>query len=229
MSDKRYFLDIRSGCAAVRDSYHPKHEKGYPGLHHDTIDVVEYRHGFRSEDGWAMKQSDIDYLTELCNKLNMTPKLPEGSRILKDEKTGERFVWKTGRVQGEPMGGTYPVGDIIEPYVERLPLFTDPMGNPVFRGDKTWAYEKEEQKYYESAPWGCLDKEHNNWSPSFKHKSDCEKWVASNVKTMTREEALRMAAKLIWDFRAGPCDISSYEDYCEMLIKETCLLTSVKD
>jgi len=71
--EKRYFLDIRSGCAAVRDTKHVDYDKDYPGLHHDTCDVVEYRHGFQSEDnGWEMKQSDIDELRAICDRLNST-------------------------------------------------------------------------------------------------------------------------------------------------------------
>ena len=69
-TEQRYFLDIRSGCAAVRDSKHPNYDNDYPGLHHDTIDVIEYRHGYQSKYGWQMNPNDIQYLTDLCNKLN---------------------------------------------------------------------------------------------------------------------------------------------------------------
>jgi len=61
----RYFVDIRSGCGAVRDRKHPRYDESYPGLHNDTADVVEYIHS------WEMKPSDVEYLEKLCNKLNI--------------------------------------------------------------------------------------------------------------------------------------------------------------
>jgi hypothetical protein len=74
----RYFLDIRCGCAAVRDRNHPSYDESYQGLHHDTPDVVEYKHGIRSNDtggwtGWTMKDEDIKELQDLCDKLNVWP------------------------------------------------------------------------------------------------------------------------------------------------------------
>lgn len=36
----RYFLDIRGGCAAVRDRQHPGYDEDYPGLHRVMLDVV---------------------------------------------------------------------------------------------------------------------------------------------------------------------------------------------
>ena len=36
----RFILDIRCGCAAVRDTKHPKYNKDYPGLHRDTCDGI---------------------------------------------------------------------------------------------------------------------------------------------------------------------------------------------
>ncbi|GAF72503.1 unnamed protein product, partial [marine sediment metagenome] len=46
--ESRFFLDLRGGCGAVRDSKHPNHDPDYQGLHEDTRDVVEYRHGFQN-------------------------------------------------------------------------------------------------------------------------------------------------------------------------------------
>ena len=69
----RYFLDIRGGCAAVRDRQHPEYDESYPGLHESTLDVVEYKHGFNSYNGWEMHQEDIDYLQSVCDKLNVWP------------------------------------------------------------------------------------------------------------------------------------------------------------
>jgi hypothetical protein len=70
----RFFVDIRSGCGAVRDRLHPQYDPDYPGLHQDTVDVIEYRHGFRNtgDSGifWDMKQEDVDFLNELCASLN---------------------------------------------------------------------------------------------------------------------------------------------------------------
>jgi hypothetical protein len=68
----RFLLDIRCGCAAVRDTKHPRYDKDYHGLHRDTSDVVEYRHGFQnSEKGcWEMKDEDIKFLIDYCASLN---------------------------------------------------------------------------------------------------------------------------------------------------------------
>jgi len=54
----RYLLDIRNGCAAIRDTQHPKYDSSYQGLHHDTSDVVEYKHGKPTDDGWVMDERD---------------------------------------------------------------------------------------------------------------------------------------------------------------------------
>lgn len=76
----RYFLDIRSGCAAVRDRQHPGYDEDYPGLHRVMLDVVEYRHGLYTTEHdlgglsyWGVKQEDIDYLQDICDKLNVWP------------------------------------------------------------------------------------------------------------------------------------------------------------
>ena len=68
----RYFLDIRGGCGAVRDRQHPGYDEDYPGLHRVMLDVVEYRHGlYTTEHDWQVKQEDIDYLQDICDKLNV--------------------------------------------------------------------------------------------------------------------------------------------------------------
>lgn len=68
----RFFVDLRSGCGAVRDRLHPNFDPDYQGLHNDTCDVVEYRHGFQNSEtkSWDMKQEDIDFLNERCASLN---------------------------------------------------------------------------------------------------------------------------------------------------------------
>jgi hypothetical protein len=68
----RFILDIRCGCAAVRDTEHPRYDKDYPGLHHDTCDVVEYKHGYKNteKECWEMAGDDIKYLTDYCASLN---------------------------------------------------------------------------------------------------------------------------------------------------------------
>jgi transcriptional regulator with XRE-family HTH domain len=67
----RYFVDIRCGCGAVRYRYHESYNKDYPGLHRDTPDVVEYKHGYTANGIWNMKDDDVTYLNELCNRLNI--------------------------------------------------------------------------------------------------------------------------------------------------------------
>lgn len=70
----RYFLDIRVGCAAVRDRKHPSYDETYPGLHQDTPDVVLYKHGRNIKDvGWVVVDEDIKELQLLCDKLNVYP------------------------------------------------------------------------------------------------------------------------------------------------------------
>ncbi len=75
----RYFVDIRNGCGAVRDKWHKSYDEEYHGLHSYTPDVVEYKGGYKEGDGWRMKKEDIDYLNELCDKLNMSLKTADGS------------------------------------------------------------------------------------------------------------------------------------------------------
>ena len=69
----RYFVDIRSGCAAVIDRKHPDYNESYPGLHQDTSGVVLYKHGLKNNNsgGWYMREEDIQELKNLCDKLNV--------------------------------------------------------------------------------------------------------------------------------------------------------------
>ncbi len=66
----RYFLDIRSGCGAVRDKWHKDYDVDYPGLHQDTPGVVKYIHGQVEAGSWAMRNEDLEDLADLCNALN---------------------------------------------------------------------------------------------------------------------------------------------------------------
>ena len=66
----RYFVDIRGGCGAVRDKWHESYDEDYPGLHGDTPDVVEYKHGYADNGVWNMKDEDVKYLNYLCERLN---------------------------------------------------------------------------------------------------------------------------------------------------------------
>lgn len=70
----RYFLDVRNGCAAVRDKWHSSYDEDYPGLHSDTQDVVEYIHGFQGDGSWRVREEDVVYLENLCNTLNKQSK-----------------------------------------------------------------------------------------------------------------------------------------------------------
>lgn len=66
----RYFVDIRGGCGAVRDKWHESYDEDYQGLHSDTPDVVEYKHGYTANGVWNMKDEDVKYLHDLCERLN---------------------------------------------------------------------------------------------------------------------------------------------------------------
>lgn len=68
--EPRYFVDIRSGCGAIRDRLYPTYDKTYPGLHQDTQDVIEYIHGYTENGFWVMKEEDLDYLHKKCQELN---------------------------------------------------------------------------------------------------------------------------------------------------------------
>ncbi len=64
----RYFVDVRVGCAAVRDRQHPDYDESYPGLHWYTKDVIAYKHGMS-----VVSEEDVKELEELCDKLNVWP------------------------------------------------------------------------------------------------------------------------------------------------------------
>jgi len=70
----RYFVDRRIGCIAVRDSEHPQYDPDYPGLHSDTVDVVEYWHGKNKlkepNIRWILSKKIIKKAVDICFKLN---------------------------------------------------------------------------------------------------------------------------------------------------------------
>lgn len=66
----RYFVDIRCGCGAVRDKWHESYDEDYQGLHSDTPDVVEYKQGYTDNGVWNIKDEDVKYLNDLCDRLN---------------------------------------------------------------------------------------------------------------------------------------------------------------
>lgn len=100
----RYFVDIRGGCGAVRDRHHPKYDPTYQGLHSDTSDVVEYRHGFKNDrQEWGMSLKDVADLRTLCDKINTEPEYSTVynsddapifriTDLLKTEKVEEREI-----------------------------------------------------------------------------------------------------------------------------------------
>lgn len=79
MSEKRYFVDHRGGCIAVRDR--TLTEPDYPGLHHDTRGVVFYRHGKivqntcqccgqKMPGNWEVDPQDVLEAEQECYRLN---------------------------------------------------------------------------------------------------------------------------------------------------------------
>lgn len=70
----RYFVDVRVGCAAIRDREHPDYDESYPGLHWDTPDVIVYKWGLNIPgSGWSVTEEDVKELEDLCDKLNVWP------------------------------------------------------------------------------------------------------------------------------------------------------------
>lgn len=53
---RRFFIDERVGCIAVRDKKHPSYDPDYQGLHNDTADVIFYAHGNRNKEGWYVDE-----------------------------------------------------------------------------------------------------------------------------------------------------------------------------
>ena len=71
MSEKRFYLDNRVGCVAVRDKTVTE-EYPSPGLHIDTIGVVAYWHGIFDgiKHEWIVNQDSVSMAKKLCDLLN---------------------------------------------------------------------------------------------------------------------------------------------------------------
>jgi hypothetical protein len=65
----RYTVDIKSAYGAVRDTLHESYNEKDFRIY--SPDVIEFRTGYTNEGRWFVKFSDIEYLENLCNQLNM--------------------------------------------------------------------------------------------------------------------------------------------------------------
>jgi hypothetical protein len=71
--NKRYFVDVRVGCAAIRDRQHPSYNPEYHGLSSELEDVVEYVLGKRDFDPaseWVLDDDEVERLYKRCEQLN---------------------------------------------------------------------------------------------------------------------------------------------------------------
>lgn len=101
-------------------------------------------------------------------------------RILVDQETGEKF-------EVTEIEGLFS----LQPHKERKPIFVDPLGNEVFKGDTIYFALSDgsiqEGKCY-SHTTATIE--------TFLRLSDCQKWVNSNIKTLTLKEALELIRNL---------------------------------
>ena len=88
-TEKRYFVDRRIGCTAVRDK--KETDPDYPGLHEYTKGVVKYWPGVLKKTrckecgadrrkGWEVNNNDIVAAEKLCKVLNL-------KKTVKEEKS----------------------------------------------------------------------------------------------------------------------------------------------
>lgn len=76
--EDRYFVDVRTGCAAIRDREHPLYDKDNQGLNDEMPDVVKFVMGSASGTTgncntswvWQISSSRVDELEEECKTLN---------------------------------------------------------------------------------------------------------------------------------------------------------------
>lgn len=67
-TEERYFVDMRTGCIAVRDRMYTDPE--YQGLHEDTPGVVKYWHGKIGDNAWYVPIKFQEEALFLCKELN---------------------------------------------------------------------------------------------------------------------------------------------------------------
>ena len=66
----RYILDLRVGCAAIRDTLHENFDATIRALSADIEDVVEYLQGEIICFEWTINQNSLNDLEDKCDYLN---------------------------------------------------------------------------------------------------------------------------------------------------------------
>ncbi len=160
----------------------------------------------------------------------MTPtELPEGPLVDKNGNKWDIDIASASQPSGRSID-PWPPHTIftysITPHIEHKPLFPDLCNNKVCEGDEVHWYNIKESRYEttllgkyvtESAWEGTKEA-----SPMFLNRSDCEKWVASNVKTLTLEEALKLAIEEVTRYHKECNEFLDIRDWIDRLIKEKC-------
>jgi hypothetical protein len=159
------------------------------------------------------------YQKRELNNQSMTPtELPEGPKGKLTDEYGKQWDLTKAHIAGLNHGETHQMYHVT-PHIERKPLFTDKAGFTVFEGDVVYFYNKRSETI-ESIITNEYDTVNGN--PSFQNYEDCKKWVASNIKTMTKEEALRLFQKNIWEMGAFFTTKEAWVAHIENEIKEQC-------
>lgn len=70
--EKRFFVDKRVGCIAIRDRQHPEFDADHQGLDPHIPDVVEFEMGTYKADGWDLSEDVVRRFKEKCLALNET-------------------------------------------------------------------------------------------------------------------------------------------------------------
>lgn len=85
--NKRYFVDVRVGCVAIRDRQHPTYNPEYHGLSSELEDVVEYVEGKREFDLFVSDDAEVERLYKRCEQLNNDEETstPEENEVNEDE------------------------------------------------------------------------------------------------------------------------------------------------
>ena len=66
----RFFLDIRLGCIAIRDSHHPDFDIEHQGLDSELPDVVEFEMGKLVNNEWVVSEDVTNSFKDKCRFLN---------------------------------------------------------------------------------------------------------------------------------------------------------------